>query len=127
MSVLKSALGCAIVLAVLVGEARAQVSRPGPAARAPWLPHGLAPTATAVPARSVAPGWMPAAAGAPLRPYSYYAARPPLPARYYWGYGTSDFPFHGRAYGRPYDLWTWPYISGNPTAPVTRYYYPPLG
>jgi hypothetical protein len=41
--------------------------------------------------------------------------------------GGQDFPFSGRVYGRPYDLWTWPYMSSDPLAAVSHYYYPPLG
>jgi hypothetical protein len=61
-------------------------------------------------------------------PYSYYAAWPNWPARQYVPYGASDiFPFHGRPYGRPYDLWTWPYMS-TPffSGALARYYYPPV-
>ena len=65
--------------------------------------------------------------GSVIRPYSYYAAPYPLPARSYVGYGANDFPFLGRPYGHPYDLWTWPYLSRNPYGVLARYYYPPLG
>jgi hypothetical protein len=78
--------------------------------------------------------WAPASvAGAPVYdssayvpPYSYYAAWP-WPARGYVPYGPGDqFPFYGRAYGHPYDRWTWPYISGGYYRHLARYYYPPV-
>ena len=60
-------------------------------------------------------------ADAYVPPYSYYAAFP-LPARQYIGLGTgNDFPFHGQAYGHPYDAWTWPYLGRYPYMTVTRY------
>jgi hypothetical protein len=59
-------------------------------------------------------------------PYSYYAAWP-WPARVYVPYGPGDaFPFYGRAYGHPYDRWTWPYLGGGNSRYLARYYYPPL-
>jgi hypothetical protein len=64
--------------------------------------------------------------GTYLPPYSYYAAPYPLPARYYVGYGSNDFPFYGRPYGHPYDPWTWPYMSGGYQRALARYFYPPL-
>jgi hypothetical protein len=57
-------------------------------------------------------------------PYSYWAAAP-HPARLYVGYGTNDFPFHGRPYGYPYDAWSWTYL-GDAQRGLARYYYPPL-
>jgi hypothetical protein len=77
-------------------------------------------------------GAAPAAAPAPIpvtyraAPYSYYAARPPFPAREYVGFGSNDFPFYGNPYGRPYDLWTWPYMLSDPLAPLAHYYYAPV-
>jgi len=60
-------------------------------------------------------------------PYSYYATFP-WPARGYVGYGPTDmFPFHGRAYGHPYDPWTWAYMGGGGYSRyLPRYYYPPV-
>ncbi len=60
-----------------------------------------------------------------VAPYSYYAAYP-YPARSYSGYGSNDFIFRGKAYGRPYDPWTWPYLSAGPGGPLSRYYYAPV-
>ena len=61
-------------------------------------------------------------------PYSYYAAWPYWPARGYVGYGWNDiFPYYGRPYGHPYDLWTWPYMSETVYGgALARYFYPPL-
>jgi hypothetical protein len=62
---------------------------------------------------------------APRFPYSYYAAFPTA-AREYVPYGPNDmFPFHGTPYGRPYDRWTWAYMTGPPSN-LQRYYYPPV-
>lgn len=60
-----------------------------------------------------------------VAPYSYYVAYP-YPARTYSGYGSNDFVFTGKAYGRPYDPWTWPYLSAGPGGPLSRYYYAPV-
>ena len=62
--------------------------------------------------------------GPALVPYSYYAAYP-RPARTYQGYGSNDFPFHGKAYGSPNDPWTW-YYMGGPSRYLANYYHPPL-
>lgn len=62
---------------------------------------------------------------APIRPYSYYAAAPGQ-ARGYYGYGEDQFPYYGRAYGHPYDPWTWPYMSGYYQNSLNRYYEPVL-
>jgi len=58
-------------------------------------------------------------------PYSYYAALPHR-ARGYVSYGSNDFPFYGVPYGRPYDPWTWPYMSGGYNRGLARYYDPPV-
>jgi len=74
-----------------------------------------------VPSGGIAGG--PAVAAMPGTASAYYAPRP----REYVGYGTADiFPYYGRYYGRPYDAWTWPYMSGAYQAGMARYYYPPL-
>lgn len=61
-------------------------------------------------------------------PYSYYTALYyGIPPRTYVGYGANDpFPFHGRIYGRPYDPWTWPALSGAYPGYMARYFYPIL-
>ena len=61
----------------------------------------------------------------PIRPYSYYAAAPGQ-ARGYYGYGQDEFPYYGRAYGHPYDPWTWPYMTGYYQNSLYRYYEPVL-
>jgi hypothetical protein len=61
-----------------------------------------------------------------IPPYSYYVVANPYAKRYYSGYGTNDFPFYGRPYGRPYDAWTWPYLSHGYYNAMAHYYYPPL-
>ncbi len=75
-----------------------------------------------------APG-MVAGSSAPLAtppyPYSYYVNLP-SPARGYVGYGQDEFPFNGRAYGHPYDPWTWAYLSRGYQASLVRYYDPPV-
>jgi hypothetical protein len=59
-------------------------------------------------------------------PYSYYAAWP-RPARIYVPSGPgAEFPFYGRAYGHPYDRWTWTYLGGGYDRNLARYYYPPV-
>ncbi len=69
----------------------------------------------------------PGVVGQPSRAYQYsYYTRSPLPARTYVGYGASDFPFHGVAYGHPYDPWTWPMMSGYYANGLARYYDPPV-
>ncbi|HEU5118050.1 MAG TPA: hypothetical protein VFT74_15610, partial [Isosphaeraceae bacterium] len=61
----------------------------------------------------------------PLFPYSYYAAYP-APAREYVPYGQYDlFSFDGRAYGHPYDRYSWTYMAGYNDL-LSRYYYPPV-
>ncbi|WP_435015473.1 hypothetical protein TA3x_003013 [Tundrisphaera sp. TA3] len=64
---------------------------------------------------------------APVYHYSYYAVpNPAYPARAYVGLDTPvDFPFHGQAYGHPYDPWTWPYLANNGRG-LARYYDPPV-
>ena len=62
----------------------------------------------------------------PMRPYSYYAAQPLGTARGYYGYGEDQFPYYGRAYGHPYDPWTWPYMSDSYQNSLYRYYEPVL-
>ncbi len=61
-------------------------------------------------------------------PYSYWGAYPLAPARGYVGWGANDgFAFYGNVYGRPYDLWTWPYMSESYYGGrMARYYYPPV-
>jgi hypothetical protein len=44
----------------------------------------------------------------------------------YGGLGYNDFPFSGKFYGRPYDPWTWPYMSGAYGRGLARYYDPPV-
>jgi hypothetical protein len=108
--------GLALSLALLAtaDRAQAQVVVPGP--YRPVFTYGPSPY---VPYYE---------RGAYIPPYSYWAAPYPLPARYYQGYGAPDnFPFYGRPYGRPYDLWTWPYMTTDPYGPLAKYYYPPLG
>jgi hypothetical protein len=83
--------------------------------------------AQVVVARSVA--WGPVVESAPpgyVAPYSYFATPASLPPRFYTGYGPSDFPFHGTAYGRPYDRWTWTYLGSYPAPGLVRYFYPPV-
>ena len=62
----------------------------------------------------------------PVRPYSYYAAKPLGTARGYYGYGEDQFPYYGRPYGHPYDPWTWPYMSSSYQNSLNRYYDPPV-
>lgn len=63
--------------------------------------------------------------GLPVKPYSYYAAAPGT-ARGYFGYGQDEFPYNGRAYGHPYDPWTWPYMSSSYQNGLQHYYHPPV-
>jgi len=60
-----------------------------------------------------------------IKPYSYYVV-PPGTARGYYGYGEDQFPYNGRAYGHPYDPWTWPYMSQGYQGSLFRYYDPPV-
>jgi hypothetical protein len=94
-------------------------------------------------AQVIAPPPAPVWAAVPYRvyPYGVYPAVIPLwavpeygypisiaynvPARYYVGYGTNDFPFYGRPYGHPYEPWSWPYIGGYMYRAYA--YYPVLG
>ena len=48
-------------------------------------------------------------------PYSYQVVAPPWPARHYQGYGTNDFPFYGKTYGRPYDAGAGPTWAADTT------------
>lgn len=64
--------------------------------------------------------------GTYVPPYSYTVVGHPYYARHYEGYGNDDFPFYGRIYGRPYDAWSWPYLSGGYYNALARYYYPPV-
>ena len=58
--------------------------------------------------------------------YYSYAVSAPDPARAYVPYGQSDgFSYHGRAYGHPYDAWTWQYL-GDSGGGLAHYYYPPV-
>ncbi len=78
-----------------------------------WTPAGVTGGAA-----SVSQAYVP--------PYSYYAAWP-RPARLYVPYGAGDaFPFYGRAYGYPYDRWTWTYLGGGYNRSLARYYFPPI-
>jgi len=61
----------------------------------------------------------------PIKPYSYYVA-PAGMARGYYGYGEDNFPYNGRAYGHPYDPWTWPYLSYGYQNSLNRYYEAPV-
>lgn len=61
----------------------------------------------------------------PARPYSYYVPTPGGPRGYY-GYGEDQFPYYGRAYGHPYDPWTWPYMTDSYANSLHHYYYPPV-
>jgi hypothetical protein len=61
-----------------------------------------------------------------LWPYSYYVLTP-YPARGYVEYGPVDqFPFYGRAYGKPADRWSWYYMGGGGSSYLAKYYYPIL-
>jgi hypothetical protein len=124
---LMTVLAFAFALTCLAEGAHAQVNRPGgvQSTKPPARAVQMAPVRTAAPARAAARA--PGLTGQPIPPYSYFAARPNYPARYYWGYGSNDFPFYGRVYGRPYDLWTWSYMNSDLLASVSHYYYPPLG
>ncbi len=109
-----------LFLAVLLasGEAEAQMFFKHKAHRAGAAYETSAPVASPVAA--------PAAPATTAYPYySYYAAYP-RPARGYVGYGNDEFPFHGHAYGHPYDPWTWPYLSGGNATVLARYYDPPV-
>ena len=69
----------------------------------------------------------PASTAQPYRAYTYsYYTLSPLPPRTYVGYGATDFPFYGRAYGHPYDPWTWPMMSGSYGNGLALYYDPPV-
>lgn len=112
-------LCCAFVLALIVWgsdrvEAQVLVRNVAPV----WAPGGFAPADV---------GTFTYASGYSV-PYSYYAAWPNWPARGYVGYGPNDiFPYYGRPYGHPYDLWTWPYMSESYFGgALARYYYPPV-
>jgi hypothetical protein len=93
------------------------VVRPAPVAVAPTLVPSVA-TYGVISRPTVGTSYIP--------PYSYYVVPNPYPKRYYSGYGNNDFPFYGRPYGRPYDAWTWPYLSGGYDKGMARYFYPPL-
>ena len=78
---------------------------------------------------SVAPGGRITVAtvnGTYVPPYNYTVVGHPYYARHYEGFGRDDFPFYGRIYGRPYDAWSWTYLSGGYYNALARYYYPPL-
>lgn len=116
---------CAIAVALALcasGRAEAQVvvRNVAPA----WAPEPVAPAALGTYTYN-------ASYSVPVTysiPYSYYAAWPNWPARGYVGYGPTDiFAFYGQPYGRPYDLWTWPYMSSSYYGGyLARYYYPPV-
>lgn len=61
-----------------------------------------------------------------IPPYSYQVVANPYASRHYAGYGTNDFPFYGRPYGRPYDAWTWNYLSHDYYNAMAHYYYEPV-
>ena len=78
---------------------------------------------------SVAPGGRITVAtvnGTYIPPYSYTVVGHPYYARHYEGFGTNDFPFYGRIYGRPTDPWSWTYLSGGYYNALARYYDPPV-
>ena len=62
----------------------------------------------------------------PVRPYSYYAAPARRCSRILWLRRRCQFPYYGRAYGHPYDPWTWPYMSSGYQNSLNRYYEPPV-
>lgn len=99
---------------------------PGLAPGANYAPPGMVyPSAI----NSVAPGGRITVAtvnGTYIPPYSYTVVGHPYYARHYEGFGRDDFPFYGRIYGRPYDAWSWTYLSGGYANALARYYYPPL-
>ncbi len=39
---------------------------------------------------------------------------------------ADEFPFHGTPYGRPYEPWTWPKMSGSYASGLARYNQSPL-
>lgn len=92
-----------------------------------WVWSGPPPAYPTVPALSYPPTVIPSY-GAPrvtvtglYHPaYDYFAAPYPLPARLYAGYGSNDFPYYGRAYGHPYEPWTWEGMSRYPIYPPLR-------
>jgi hypothetical protein len=85
--------------------------------------HAQYPVVEVVPRSAPIGGWL--SVPYPGYPYNYYVAHP-YPARDYVGYGTNDFPFYGRPYGKPTDRWTWPFLSGSEARTLARYYYPPV-
>ena len=93
------------------------VVAPAPVVVAPTLVPSVA-TYAVVPRPTVGSTYVP--------PYSYYVVPNPYAKRHYSGYGANDFPFYGRPYGRPYDAWSWPYLSHGYDNAMARYYYPPL-
>ena len=53
--------------------------------------------------------------------YGYSRATYPYPARVYSGYGSNDFPFHGRPYGPAWEPWSWSALSQYPAYPTSAY------
>jgi hypothetical protein len=91
-----------------------------------YAPAGMAYPTTI---NSVAPGGSITVAsvnGTYIPPYNYTVVGSPYFARHYVGYGSNDFPFYGRIYGRPYDAWSWTYLGGGYYNALARYYYPPV-
>lgn len=52
--------------------------------------------------------------------YGYPSAPYPLPARFYAGFGTNDFPFHGQPYGSPSEPWNWEGLGRYSAHPPVR-------
>lgn len=117
------------------GRTQTFVGAGGPVALTPGVGYYGATVAAPTPVvGSVSSGYSYSSGyAAPAYPYSYFAVNQPFTnARGYVGLpGTTDFPFHGQAYGHPYDPWTWPYLASYGHGPgwgygLQRYYYPIL-
>ena len=109
----------AVFVALGASEARAQ----GPARSYSYVmeePTGSVGT-TGMPSAAGISISRPAVGTTAIPPYSYRVVASPNVSRYYAGYGTNDFPYHGRPYGRAYDAWTWPYLAQG--SGVAHYYY----
>ena len=117
-------LAFVVALALFSAEADAQMFRRG---GSPTFVGAGGPVSLTPPASAAMGGYSSGYAAAPTFHYSYFAVpNPTTPARSYVGLGgATDFPFHGQAYGHPYDPWTWPYMA-NGGRGLARYYYPPL-
>lgn len=106
-------LGVAFVACAAASEVRAQAVYPGGmTASVPYYsPVAYGTSAYGNPPAVNPLGW----------PYGAYTPR------VYVGYGNDDiFAYRGRFYGKPYDPWTWEYMSGAYQAGLARYYYPPV-